>query len=1693
MAKAKNTFLGAKMNKDIDARLLQDGNYRDALNVQVSRSEGDSVGSLENVLGNSLAVDISSLTGVIDLTCIGYFADDVNNIIYLFLTDYTDQSPSNYIYNKDANNFIYAYNTVSKVSTKLVEGAFLNFSKTNYIYGVNVLEDLLFWTDNRNQPRKINTTSAFGSSTYYQTEDQISVSTYNPYQSILLFRQSLLASNEQYETTMLDVTSKFYPNGGLAIATAGTYTAGDEIPIANITGNIYIQSELKTSITPTVIPSTTTVAEIENAEPPTFIKLNNNVTIDSTETEIVFEPNPYFESSYNGDPNYLENKFVRFGYRFNYIDGENSIFSPFTQPAFIPKQDGYFMTDKSVVPPVADPLDPLTTLGESYASREKNDQELSYQSTIVEFMENKVNKILLYIPLPFNNYDLQTALKVDSIDILYKESNQTAVKIIEQVSAETIFNSSATATLVNNVTNSVGPFAIENVKGGIQVGSQITFPDSNGVAITVTVWEPNNIANPIAGNIKLSSPVTQAALNTITIGNPGFYIYDYQSRKPFRVLPESDLIRVYDKTPVRSLAQEVISNRVVYGNFQNKHTPPAFLDYNVSASPKATFTTNTGSADVVGGIIGGKLIDVNPKGFGDVVFWQNGPVAGSIITSSSIGAVIPAKTLVISFDTNTLTLTLNKNVTLAAGDVIELNPAGDVQDATSIIEYPNHSVKQNRNYQVGFVLSDRYGRQSSVILSNSLSSVFSRGVEFKGSTIYSAYNSDSVIQSEWPGNSLKVSFNSSIGPANKNTTTGWPGLHNGDPDSEDYNPLGWYSWKIVVKQTEQEYYNVYLPGIMASYPNNTTLELGKTSHTVLINDNINKVPRDLSQVGPQQKQFRSSVEVYGRVENNVDSTFNLSNNRPYYPGIKPDTVSIISTLSDLFDFSPLVSERPDFFPQFYSYNSDPLIARISTENKVGQIASTDLITGSGIVDLNLTPPSGGADNQVTLADIQGTISVGMLVRGGGLAEGTKVISPGLVGNIVNLSTDIGSGSGGSGTTYTPSNIFRESDVLTFFEDPEEDPLGLQYLAVYETQAVDSLLDIFWETSSNGLISELNEAVLSENVGAFELVGFNDLLFFEDLTIGSNIISGLGMTAQDVFGNDIPAADFDIELVAPSAGGFAITDATGADRTQDFDLVETSTPGFYQIKTRSLFVFLADSAPREFNFNFRITNISTGSTSFFSEDAQLRNVKPEIINCLSTPGYLCENGSVVPQVIINQGDSIAVNIIEGENGSAFFSDGTTGPNGDKFKGGKGLQFEIVGQVRTNLLAQPCGGPATVQNVLDGVYTVFGGEFPLPQGPFTINTTSATSNLINNGVTFATLNKPDVTKPIFGQQDVDRGYQDWAVYLQIKDASGSVSSLPNPVLEADLCRIIVRVKYSLIPRDLFQIFITPKDLAGGTLADPDTYIDSTAEVDAIISNTEFTIKNLSGDNVGFSLTQSVQGQSSGPIYTTGSTLANAPVTLPNGTASFTPAAGPAGDEIFSTGLRLNTGVAYSGNPQTWYPPNAKVLGGSQVGNDPRVKSVEYYEFDASDPFSTVDYGSTARITTFTNHNVTAGDQISFTSGRWQVTAPGNTGELFTRPTFPRKIFGPSVPFISPITGQPQYQQEICDQVTNGSPAKLQNCQFFQTPTERLDQIPQNPFTTILSGGVINTALSGMVTPGSEYGGTIGGDCAETCFLG
>jgi ribosomal 30S subunit maturation factor RimM len=75
MPEIKNTFLQGKMNKDLDERLIPNGQYRDALNVEVSTSEGSDVGTVKNILGNQRVdqLEIGS-----DFKCVGSIADEKN-------------------------------------------------------------------------------------------------------------------------------------------------------------------------------------------------------------------------------------------------------------------------------------------------------------------------------------------------------------------------------------------------------------------------------------------------------------------------------------------------------------------------------------------------------------------------------------------------------------------------------------------------------------------------------------------------------------------------------------------------------------------------------------------------------------------------------------------------------------------------------------------------------------------------------------------------------------------------------------------------------------------------------------------------------------------------------------------------------------------------------------------------------------------------------------------------------------------------------------------------------------------------------------------------------------------------------------------------------------------------------------------------------------------------------------------------------------------------------------------------------------------------------------------------------------------------------------------------------------------------------------------------------------------------------
>ena len=91
MPEMKRNFTGGKMNKDLDERLVPNGEYRHAMNVQVSSSDGDNVGSIQNILGNkniSQTVYDGSLRDVVlpaGSKCVGSIADEKNDVAYWFL------------------------------------------------------------------------------------------------------------------------------------------------------------------------------------------------------------------------------------------------------------------------------------------------------------------------------------------------------------------------------------------------------------------------------------------------------------------------------------------------------------------------------------------------------------------------------------------------------------------------------------------------------------------------------------------------------------------------------------------------------------------------------------------------------------------------------------------------------------------------------------------------------------------------------------------------------------------------------------------------------------------------------------------------------------------------------------------------------------------------------------------------------------------------------------------------------------------------------------------------------------------------------------------------------------------------------------------------------------------------------------------------------------------------------------------------------------------------------------------------------------------------------------------------------------------------------------------------------------------------------------------------------------------------
>ena len=144
MPEIKHNFTGGRMNKDIDERLVPNGEYRDALNIQVSTSEGSEVGTVQNILGNILIQDQATLSD--SAVVVGSITDEkIDTLYYLiwsaeadYILSYKRNDPSSSVIFRDVNKNV------------------LRFDPANIITGINVIDDMLFWTDNKTEPKKIN-------------------------------------------------------------------------------------------------------------------------------------------------------------------------------------------------------------------------------------------------------------------------------------------------------------------------------------------------------------------------------------------------------------------------------------------------------------------------------------------------------------------------------------------------------------------------------------------------------------------------------------------------------------------------------------------------------------------------------------------------------------------------------------------------------------------------------------------------------------------------------------------------------------------------------------------------------------------------------------------------------------------------------------------------------------------------------------------------------------------------------------------------------------------------------------------------------------------------------------------------------------------------------------------------------------------------------------------------------------------------------------------------------------------------------------------------------------------------------------------------------------------------------------------------------------------------------------------------
>ena len=528
------------MNLDLDERIIPNGEYREALNVQVSTSENSDVGSVQNILGNTI---LETIITDESYQCVGSIGDEKNNKLYWFITN--DTTSAIMEYDVDLAKVLEADPTSGVIPTIPIlvdlDNSVLEFNSGNQITGINVLDDFLFWTDGVNEPKKINIkqfllnvhTDLSTTSDFYV--DEVSVGT------VLKEHITVIKKKPEHPLKVELVGANDASTSGFTdavlITTADIYSATN-------TTTLTISVELETvsltnypdevTLLPFGVPPVAqTISPANNLS--SALNYNNGVDLDIQQGDILLlaDPNiagalpsntqirakvvsiayvptnpgtsqgqystwhaeytvqilsvdsstPAIDTIYefqleNLSDILFDKDFPRFGYRYKYQDGEYSAFSPFTQAAFLPSIYNMHPT-----------REPYNT----------GMQNTVKQINLTEFVTNDIPD------------------GVVEIDLLYKADSTPAIYSIDTI--KPTFSSPS------------GP--VDNPK-----------------------W--HGIDGSLNHQITLISTSTTAS-------NTGYY--SITSDTIYGILPENQLLRPFDNVPKKAKAQDFTAGRLIYGNY----------------------------------------------------------------------------------------------------------------------------------------------------------------------------------------------------------------------------------------------------------------------------------------------------------------------------------------------------------------------------------------------------------------------------------------------------------------------------------------------------------------------------------------------------------------------------------------------------------------------------------------------------------------------------------------------------------------------------------------------------------------------------------------------------------------------------------------------------------------------------------------------------------------------------------------------------------------------------------------------------------------------------------------------------------------------------------------------------------------------------------------------------------------------